>query len=124
MYDGSSKKTNLDNSSLTVVATTSNFNESSQADKTQEIYERQDILDLSIKKRKLDNSSLAVEDASSNFDNKNADSSTTLADYGLMKATEYRYVVDTNYTRPHCFGDCFWDIGIESLVEKDPDFVD
>jgi uncharacterized protein YlaI len=124
MYDDPSKKRKLDNSLLTAVATTSNFNESSQADKTQEIYESQDILDLSIKKRELDNSSLTVEDASSNYDNKNVESSTTLADDGFLKALAYRNLVDTKETKPNFFKDCFWDRATGNLVEKDPAFVE
>jgi hypothetical protein len=124
MYDGSSKKLNLNNSSLTVVATTSNFNESSQADQTQEICESQYILDLSIKKRKLDNSLLTVEDVSSNYDNKNAESSTTLADDGFLKTLAYRNLVDTKETKPNFFVDYFWDRYTGNLVEKDPAFVE
>jgi hypothetical protein len=124
IIDGISKKLEINDTSLTVGATTSNFNESSQADKTQEIYESQDILDLSIKKRELDNSSLTVEDASSNYDNKNVESSTTLADDGFLKALAYRNLVDTKETKPNFFKDCFWDRATGNLVEKDPAFVE
>jgi hypothetical protein len=57
IIDGISKKLDLNNTLLTLGATTSNMNEATQADQTQEIHEIQASIDLLSKKRKLDNTS-------------------------------------------------------------------
>jgi transcription elongation factor Elf1 len=90
--------------------------------KNPRIKANQDTIDGISKRPNLNNSSLTVEDATSNYDNKKADSSTWRADYGLMKATQYKLVVETNNTKPNFLGDCFLDVRTESLVEKYPGF--
>jgi hypothetical protein len=66
IIDGISKKLEINDTSLTVGATTSNVNKATQTDQTQESYESQDSIDILSKKRKLDNSSLTIVDNTSN----------------------------------------------------------